>query len=408
MIADDLPSLRQLRAFEAVARLESVSGAARDVHLSQPGISQAIHALESRLDARLFERQRSGCYLTELGATLVPRVRRFLGHLRTALGEADGSASAGRPLVDAAVNRITRPQLRSLIAVSQSPSFDAAARSLQISEPSLHRAARDFERLLRRSLYRRTARGVTTTPYGTALARRFQLALREIEYGLEELEAARGNIVSRIAIGNIPHSATQVLSRAVKEFLSRYPTARVRIVDGHYEELLDALRAGALDLLYGVLRRPDWASDIKEERLFANHYVVVGRSGHPLRRAKRPRLSELARYDWIMPGPLTPRQQALHRVLGGLAEPKISIETTSLQIYRTILEKTDQLTLMSRFEAQLNDRRALAVLPFRSRHFRRFDGMATRIGWQPTSIHLHFIALLRAEARRAAATASKK
>ncbi len=239
---------------------------------------------------------------------------------------------------------------------------------------------------------------MTTTSYGAELARRFQVALRELEYGLEELEAARGNVISRIAIGNIPHSATQILSNAIKHLLAKYPAARVQIVDGHYEDLLNDLRAGKLDLLYGVLRRPDWASDVKEELLFANHYVVVARSGHPLRRMKRPNLRDLARYEWIMPGPLAPRQQALQRMLGGLSQqPKISIETTSLQIYRTILAATDQVTLMSRFEAQLNDA-ALAVLPFRSPHLRRFDGVATRVGWQPTSIHLHFLELLRAEA----------
>jgi hypothetical protein len=105
-----------------------------------------------------------------------------------------------------------------------------------------------------------------------------------------------------------------------------------------------------------------------------------------------------------MPGPLTPRQQALHHILQSVcAEPKISLETTSLQIYRTILTATDQLTLMSRFEAKLNDIRSLAQLPFRSPHLRRFDGIATRIGWQPTSIHLEFLELLRAEARGAPA-----
>jgi hypothetical protein len=94
----------------------------------------------------------------------------------------------------------------------------------------------------------------------------------------------------------------------------------------------------------------------------------------------------------------------LHRMLESVcAEPKISLETTSLQIYRTILTATDQLTLMSRFEAKLNDTGSLAQLPFRSPHLRRFDGIATRIGWQPTNIHLEFIALLRAEARGAAA-----
>ena len=403
MTARELPSLRQLRAFEAVARLESVSAAARAIHLSQPGVSQAIRALENELGAQLFERQRFGCYVTEPGAMLLPRVRRFFEGLRSALTEPSGNSPAGRQSIEATVNRITRPQLQSLIAVSEHPSFDAAARSLKLSQPSLHRSARELERELRRSLYRRTATGVTTTAYGFELARRIQVALGEIEYGLDELQAARGNVVSRIAIGNIPHSATQILSNAIKEFLSRYPTARVRIVDGHYEDLLDELRAGKLDLLYGVLRRPDWAADVEEELLFANHYVVVARHGHPLHRSKRVRNRDLANFGWIMPGPLTPRQQALHRMLEGVcAEPKISLETTSLQIYRTILTATDQLTLMSRFEAKLNDVGSLAQLPFRSPHLRRFDGIATRIGWQPTRIHREFIALLRDEARATA------
>jgi hypothetical protein len=90
---------------------------------------------------------------------------------------------------------------------------------------------------------------------------------------------------------------------------------------------------------------------------------------------------------------------------GVCAEPKISLETTSLQIYRTILTATDQLTLMSRFEAKLNDTGVLTQLPFRSPHLRRFDGIATRIGWQPTRIHREFIALLRDEARGATAGA---
>ena len=401
MTPHDVPSLRQLRAFEAVARRESVSAAAKEVNLSQPGVSQAIRALENHLDLALFERRRSGCYANELGAILLPRVRRFFDHLQAALKEAAGKSAGSVEALHAAVGRITRPQLRGLIAISENPSFDAAARSMRISEPSLHRAARELERELRRTLYRRTAHGTTTNPLGAELAGRFQVALRELEYGLEELAAARGKIVARIAIGNIPHSATQILSNAIKQLLSQYPTARIQVVDGHYEDLLNDLRAGKLDLLFGVLRRPAWANDVKEELLFANDYVVVARSGHPLRRNKHLKLCDLSRYDWIMPGPLTPRQQALHRMLGSRsAAPKVRIETTSLQIYRTMLAATDQLTLMSRFEAQLNDPASLDTLPFRSLHLRRVDGIATRVGWNPTKVHLQFIDLLRAEAGR--------
>jgi hypothetical protein len=49
MISFDFPSLRQLRGFEAVARLKSVSRAAREVNLSQTELTQSVRALETLL-----------------------------------------------------------------------------------------------------------------------------------------------------------------------------------------------------------------------------------------------------------------------------------------------------------------------------------------------------------------------
>jgi LysR family transcriptional regulator of gallate degradation len=401
MTSHAVPTVRQLRVFAAVAASQSISGAAKAVNLSQPGVTQSVRAFERRVGDKLFERRGSGCYLTPSGAILLPRVHRFFGQLRVALSENGTVAPFGPPALDVAVNRITGPQIRTLIAVSENNSFGAAARALKISEPSLHRAAKSLERELRRRLYQRTSRGVTTNSQGAEIARRLQIALRELAYGVEELQAARGNVVSRVIVGNIPHSGIQVLSSAIKEFFAQYPTASVQIVDGHYEALLDDLRAGKLDLVFGVLRRPAWADDVSEEVLFKNPYVVVGRVGHPLSLSKTLSPRELARYDWIMPGPMTPRQQAFQRIFARLpALPKISVETTSLQIYRDLLATTDRLTLMSTLEAQLNERPKLAVLPFRSPELRRSDGLATRVDWQPTHIHLHFLKVLRAQARR--------
>jgi hypothetical protein len=105
---------------------------------------------------------------------------------------------------------------------------------------------------------------------------------------------------------------------------------------------------------------------------------------------------------------MTPRQQAFRRIFARLPVlPKISVETTSLQIYRDLLATTDRLTLMSTLEAQLNERAKLAVLPFRSPELRRSDGLATRTDWQPTHIHRHFLTALRAQARRRHAVASR-
>src|SRR4051812_36575581 len=68
-----LPSLQQLRAFEAVAGSESISAAAKAIHLSQPSVTQAIGDLERKVGAALFDRRRSGCYLTAAGGIFRPR-----------------------------------------------------------------------------------------------------------------------------------------------------------------------------------------------------------------------------------------------------------------------------------------------------------------------------------------------
>jgi DNA-binding transcriptional LysR family regulator len=329
-------------------------------------------------------------------------VRRFFDHVGAALSDpVVGSPFVGRDDAVAAVNRITGAQMRGLIAIAESPSIDAAARQLAIAQPSLQRTARDLERALRRSLYQRTARGVTANAQGAELARRFGVALQEIKYGVEELHAAQGSVVSRIAIGNIPHSGERILSAAASALLAAYPTAQVQVVDGHYDALLADLRAGRLDLLFGVLRRPAWAVDVTEERLFDNPYVVVAGARHPLRRAKRITLRDLAGYDWIMPEPGAPRRQAFARMFADSpAQPRVAIETTSLAIYRSVLASSDRLALMSRLAARSTDGRALAVLPFRSPHLARQDGLASRTDWQPTQVHLRFIELLRAQAAR--------
>jgi LysR family transcriptional regulator of gallate degradation len=397
----NFPSLRQLRAFEAVARLQSMSGAAREINLSQPGVTQSVEALERQLKGKLLQRRRSGCYPTKLGAILLPRVQCFFDHVRSALDELIVSNPAmSRQTLDM-THKITKPQIRSLLAIYESESFDAAARLLKLSQPSLHRSAKDLERELRRSLYHRTAKGMTTNARGSELARRIQVGLREIHYGVEEMKAAQGNVVSRIAIGNIPHSDAQVMSAAIKELLSAHPNAFVQVVDGHYEALLNDLRAARLDLLWGTLRTPIWAHDVREEKLFQNPYVIVARRRHPLTRLKRIAPSDLAQFDWITPGPTTPRQQALEQLFGGTSRtPRITVETTSLQLHRNLIASSDRLALMSLFESRLNDPSVFTTLPFQSSHLKRSDGVVRRADWRPTKIHLQFLDMLRAHARR--------
>lgn len=396
-----LPSLKQLRTFEAVARLESISAGASLLRLSQPGVSQAIRNLERRLGVLLFDRRQKGCYRTAAADIFLPRVERLFAQIRQALCEPMiGTPFADGAWVESLETKLTDTQIKSLIAISRSNSFDQAARSLGISEPSLHRSARDLEGILRRTLYRRTAQGFTATPQASELARRFNVAIREIDYGIEELEAARGCIMSRIAIGNIPHSEMNFLSMAINSLLAIYPEASIQIVDGHYDELLESLRGGVIDILYGILRRPDGVKDVDEEFLFRNPYVIVARRDHPITRLPDPTMNDLTRYDWIMPSQGVPRRQAFERMFATSGTtPKICIETTSMDIYKKVLTTSDRLSLFSRREIPTDDDIVLAVVPYPSSILDRRDGVATRIAWKPTKVHLEFLRQLREHSR---------
>ncbi|HEV7122201.1 MAG TPA: LysR family transcriptional regulator [Rhodanobacter sp.] len=82
MSGHELPSLNALRAFEAVARLGSMSLAARELHVTHGAVSRQVRALEDALGLPLFVRQGRGVNLTDSGQTLRERCTSAFDQLR--------------------------------------------------------------------------------------------------------------------------------------------------------------------------------------------------------------------------------------------------------------------------------------------------------------------------------------
>jgi DNA-binding transcriptional LysR family regulator len=70
--------LRVLRSFLAVAREQSISGAARTLHLTQPTLSRQIMELEEEVGALLFRRGNRKITLTEQGMLMRKRAEQML------------------------------------------------------------------------------------------------------------------------------------------------------------------------------------------------------------------------------------------------------------------------------------------------------------------------------------------
>jgi DNA-binding transcriptional LysR family regulator len=87
----------RLRAFAAVAREGSFTGAAEQLYVSQPAISKHVASLEAELGAQLVVRNRRGASLTSAGELLadyVLRAEALLANARRALA-AGGDAQVG-------------------------------------------------------------------------------------------------------------------------------------------------------------------------------------------------------------------------------------------------------------------------------------------------------------------------
>ena len=70
--------LNQLQRFLVVAEAGNLRRAALQLHVTQPALTQSLHALERTLGERLFDRGTRGVTLTDYGRALLPRARLIL------------------------------------------------------------------------------------------------------------------------------------------------------------------------------------------------------------------------------------------------------------------------------------------------------------------------------------------
>jgi len=371
-------NLRHIRAFVKTCELGTLLTASKTVHMSQPAMTQAIARLENQMDMSLFDRQSDGMQPTETALTLVPRLKAFLGFIRSA--------------------RITHTQIRAFLALARGGSYSEAHKTTGLARASLHRAVSDLEAALDQELVRRRGRGLEITETGRLAAKRFSLAEAEMRSAIEDIEIIRGKAAGRVAIGAMPLSRARVLPEAIVAYQRKARDCEIYVSEASHAELIEPLRNGNLDFLIGALREQSPGLDLVQSPLFEDCPVVFARNDHPLSGCLDNDLEALSQYPWCLPPKGVPLRDSWEQmfVSAGLNAPGVHVECGSASTLRQILMQTDYLTVLSpdqvAAELQAN---WVKVVGKTSEEMRRTIGLTYRENWRPTQAQREFMQILR-------------
>jgi len=149
-------------------------------------------------------------------------------------------------------------QLSYFVRVAEAGSFSRAATTIGIAQPALSRQVRQLETEINQTLLVRNGRGVTITQAGEKLLAHAIEILNQLERAKSDLEGFKGAPVGDVSIGMPATIAKLVTVPFVSEFRSRFPRARVRIVEGLSTYLKEFLLSGRIDIaiLYNVPQSP--------------------------------------------------------------------------------------------------------------------------------------------------------
>lgn len=247
---------------------------------------------------------------------------------------------------DTFIRGIQLRHLRCLVAVAQERHLARAAERLALSQPAVSKTLAELEVLAgarlvdRGSAGRRGIQGFTVA--GELLLAHALRVLEALEASAQAVMPASGARPERLRIGALPSVAPSLLPPALAALRERLPSLQVQVQSGANAALLDALRAGELDLVAGRMSDPQHMAGLTFELLYTEPLALVARPGHPLASGV-PSVQDVLRHPIVIYGEGTiPRHHTESFLSGlGLRLPPHVTETLDLSLARALLIRSD-------------------------------------------------------------------
>jgi len=160
----------------------------------------------------------------------------------------------------------------------------AVAREMGLTQPAVSHALKRLRNLYNDPLFLRRAHGLEPTSLAHELEPKIQQIVQLIGETLEGAETfAPSAAVITLKIGAFDFELTGLIPALVADLRQASPHMNVHAFPLQNRDALEALVQGQIDMAIGYFDfPPNSDATFVIEDLYSDHYVIVGRAGHPL------------------------------------------------------------------------------------------------------------------------------
>ncbi|WP_428149691.1 LysR family transcriptional regulator [Brevundimonas sp.] len=173
-------------------------------------------------------------------------------------------------------------QLKHLIAAVECGNLLKAADECNISQSGLSRSISALEERLGVQLLLRKPKGVEPTVFGLTVLQHARIVMNELARCSDEIKAIGAGRVGDITFGVTQNYSYYFIPQIIAALIDTYPGVRLTVKTGGYLDLVNDLKEGSIDFVFGLLGQVDEDADLLVERMREHHSRVVARASHPL------------------------------------------------------------------------------------------------------------------------------
>ncbi len=183
-------------------------------------------------------------------------------------------------------------QLEYFIAVVEEASFTKAAARMHVAQPGVSAQIRQLERELGVELLDRSGRSMRPTEAGVAVLTHARAAIAAVGGARLAADELAGLVRGRVAVGMVLACGALEVPTILASFHRTHPGVAITLSEANSDELIEAVRAGDLDLAWVGLAGGQPAG-IATHVIVEENLIAAVHPSDPLAKRSRIRLAEL-------------------------------------------------------------------------------------------------------------------